>query len=123
MRTEEQNNKIFEYLEVSEMHLLDGCRLVKLDEAKKGIEDGYQRHGELMAMVGLASSLNPEPSVNLLKKEMKIVIERRRIYFKEIKGLFEDLKRTSLDIETKKRLDSHYSELVKNQESDNEIKI
>ena len=123
MRTDEQNNQIIEYMEVSQMHLLDGFRLLKLDAVKKGVEGGSPRYGEFMAMVGLDPNLGLEPSKELVKNEIKIAVERRRVYFEEIKGLFESITKSNLDRDTKKRLDSHYVELVKNHESDNEIKI
>lgn len=114
MVTREQAKMVKEYLDLWQMHSLDGSRLAKLKDVNLAVKAGTPRHREFMELLGLDADKDKQTSEKIVEREMQLAQERRILYYDEIGGIHNQLTEMGLDINVKKILDSLHVKVIEN---------
>lgn len=114
MVTHEQARAIKEYLDVWQMHCLDGTRLSKLEEVNRAVKAGTPRHPEFMKMLGMDVGEDKQTSEKIVEREMQMAKERRLLYFNEIKAIHNQLSGMGIDERVKRIQESLHVKIIVN---------
>ncbi|WP_375587140.1 hypothetical protein [Flagellimonas aurea] len=115
MVTREQVKIIKEYLDLWQMHGLDGARLAKLEEVNRAVKAGTPRHPEFMKMLGMDVGEDKQTSEKIVEMEMQLAKERRLLYFDEIKAIHNQLSGMGIDVRVKRIQESLHVKVIVNQ--------
>lgn len=110
----EQAKMIKEYLDLWQMHGLDGARLAKLNEVNRAVKAGTPRHPEFMEMLGMDVGADKQTSEKIVEMEIELAKERRLLYFNEIKSIHNQLTGMELAINVQKILESLHVKVIAN---------
>lgn len=94
---------------------MDELNTMKYNSVKIGIESGHPNYPKYMELAGLDPGLDREASLELVKREIEIANERKRIYFNDAVEVYNDLKGVRLDRTARKKLESIHKMMVDNQ--------